>query len=148
MVWVSFSSQYGTKPPDATLFFRHYSSQATVTRDSARPIWPVGCYNHPRIIEPAYPYGTKDQDLLSWPRPIRLVLTVPCATSVRPVPTVPVRRPCLARAPSTCLGICAPTRPCSCLRTFARMWRETARVGSDTTVTTRPGVMAKIYSAR
>ena len=35
------------------------------------------------------------QDLLSWPRPIRLVLTVPCTTSVRPVPTVPVPRPCV-----------------------------------------------------
>ena len=44
------------------------------------------------------PDQPKYQDLLSWPRPIRLVLTIPCATSMRPVPTVPVRRPCLARA--------------------------------------------------
>ena len=44
------------------------------------------------------PDQSKYQDLLSWPRPIRLVLTVPCTTSVHPVPTVPVRRPCLARA--------------------------------------------------
>ena len=46
------------------------------------------------------------QDLLSWPRPIRLVLTVPCATFMRPVPTVPVRRPCLARTRPHAGGIC------------------------------------------
>ena len=149
---LSLASQYGTIV--AIVFFRRYSSRATVTQDSARPIWPVGCYNHPpfrirrprRIIEPAYPYRTKDHDILSWPRPIRLVLTVPCATSVRPVPTVPVRRPCLARARPHALAS-ATTRPCSCPRTSARMWRETARVGSDTTVTTRPGITAKIYSS-
>src|SRR6185312_4752165 len=95
------------------------------------------------------------QDLLSWPRPIRLVLTVPCTMSVRPVPTVPVPRPCVQcrRIPDARASVptrarphavaSATTRPCSCPRTYARMWRETARVGSDTTVTTRPGVTVK-----
>jgi len=109
---VNWSGPYGTIV--AIVFFRRYSSRATVTQDSARPIWPVGCYNHPpfrirrprRIIEPAYPYRTKDHDILSWPRPIRLVLTVPCATSVYPVPMVPVRRPCLARTRPHAGGIC------------------------------------------
>ena len=38
------------------------------------------------LVEPAYPYGTKEQDLLSWPRPIRLVLTISCAMSVGSLP--------------------------------------------------------------
>ena len=54
------------------------------------------------------PDQPKYQDLLSWPRPIRLVLTIPCATSVRPVPTVPVRRPCLARARPHALASAPP----------------------------------------
>src|SRR6185312_9550318 len=40
----------------------------------------------------------------------------------------------------------ATTRPCSCPRTSARIWRETARVDPDTTVTTRPGVTAAVVA--
>ena len=57
-----------------------------------------GYYNHPpRTRRPRrVPDQPKyHQNLLSWPRPIRLVLTVPCTTSVRPVPMVPVPRPCV-----------------------------------------------------
>jgi len=70
----------------------------------------MGCYNHPlRTRRPRrVPDQPKYQDLLSWTRPIRLVLTVSCATSVRPVPMVPVRRPCLARARPHALASAPP----------------------------------------
>ena len=158
LVCTPLAIHYGTKPTllqySATLQYPG-TTAATVTRKSAH--WPgptgprVGCYNHPplRIRRPhRVPDQPKYQDLLSWSHPIHLVLMVPCATSVRLVPTVPVRRPCLARTRPHAGGNCAPTRPCSCPRTSARMWRETARVRSDTTVTTRPGRTAKIYSSR
>ena len=104
MVWVPFNFQYGTKS-------RRYSTY-TVLANLARPTLARGLLQssplrtrHPRRVpdQPKY-----HQDLLSWPRPIRLVLTVPCATSVRPVPTVPVRRPCLARARPHALASAPP----------------------------------------
>ena len=46
----------------------------------------------------------------------------PCATSMRPVPTAHPKctRTNPPRARAHAGGICAPTRPCSCLRTYAR----------------------------
>ena len=155
LVWVPFNFQYGTKS-------RRYST-ASVLANLARPSLTRGLLQssplrtrRPRRV----PDQPKYQDLLSWPRPIRLVLTVPCTTSVRPVPTVPVPRPCVqCRASPMPAHLCphtpahmpvasATTRSCSCPHTSTRMWREIARIGFDTTVTTRPGVTAKIYSAR
>ena len=48
-------------------------------------------------------------------------LSSPCATSVRPVPTAHPRCPRTdpPRARAHAGGICAPTCPCSCLRTYA-----------------------------
>ena len=45
----------------------------------------------------------------------------PCATSVHPVPTAHPRCPCTdpPRAHAHVGGICAPTRPCSCIRIYA-----------------------------
>jgi len=84
-------------------FFRCYSSRATVPPGIRPGPSDPFCYNHPpfRIRRPVESSNQLKyhQDLLFWPHPIRLVLTVPYTTSVRSVPTVPVP------------GICAHTRP-------------------------------------
>ena len=78
------------------------------------------------------------------PRPIRLVLTIPCATSVGSLPTAHV-----------CVR---PHMPVASV--FSRAQRVHVRAllpvrgvkpreyGSDTPVTTRPEITAKIYSTR
>ena len=90
-------STRATVPPSATVSARH-CSHGLLQSSPLRT-------RRPRRV----PDQPKYQDLLSWPRPIHLVLTVPCATSVHPVPTVPVRRPCLARARPHALAS-APSR--------------------------------------
>ena len=128
LVCVPFHFQYGINS-------RCYST-TTVLANLARPTnpWAVTIIplrtRRPRRVpdQPKY-----HQDLLSWPRPIRLVLTVSCTTSVRPVPTVPVPRPCVQcrripdaraltrHAPVHMPVASATTRPCSCPRTCVRM---------------------------
>ena len=112
LVWVPFHFQYGINS-------RCYST-ATVLANLARPTnpWAVTIIplrtRRPRRVpdQPKY-----HQNLLSWPRPIRLVLTV---SSVRPVPAHPrCPRTDPPRARAHAGGICIPTRPCSCLRTCA-----------------------------
>ena len=145
MVWLSTNFQYGTIPADEQccdstvpdeLQYSSYSNRHQARPNSAT----VPELQYPSATVPArhcshgllqssplrtrrprrVPDQPKYQDLLSWPRPIRLVLTVPCATSVRPVPTVPVRCPCLAHTRPHALAS-ATTRPCSFPRTYARM---------------------------
>ena len=106
LVWVHFYSQYGTKLPPC------YSSMS-LQYPGPNGIWPVLLQSSP--LRTRRPRRVPDQpkyhqDLLSWPRPIRLVLTVPCATSVRPVPTVPVPRPCVQCRRILDARASAPTR--------------------------------------
>ena len=87
---------------------RRYST-ATVLANLALPI--LVTITHPLGFDAPVESSNQlkyHQDLLYWLRPIRLVLTVPCATFVRPVPTVPVRRPCLARARPHALASAPP----------------------------------------
>ena len=105
--WIYFYSQYGTKGRRATV-------ACCYSNPGPSGVWPRSVLLQSIPLRTRRPRRVPDQpkyhqDLLSWPRPIRLVLTVPCTTSVRPVPTVPAPRPCVQ-----CRRICAHTRPPTC----------------------------------
>ena len=106
--WIYFYSQYGTKGRCATVACCYSNPAHLVSSPDACSvtITPLRTRRPRRVPDqPKY-----HQDLLSWPRPIRLVLTVPCTTSVRPVPTVPVPRPCVQCRRILDARASAPTR--------------------------------------
>ena len=95
------------------------------------------------LVEPAYPYGTKEQDHLSW------------ATSHTSSANDPMCHVRGFTASSPCVSVHMPVAS-----VFPRAQRAHVRAllpvrgvkpreyGSDTPVTTRPGIMTKIYSTR
>jgi hypothetical protein len=135
LVCLSFRFRYGTKLGSTVLLLQCRTFGPAQHGPRAVTITPPLSTRRPRRdIETTYPYGTKEQDFLSWPRPIRLVLTIPCVTSVGPLlasPCVSVHMPVASVPPR--VPVCG-VKP----REF----------GSDTPVTTRPGITTKIYSTR
>ena len=109
----------------------------------------MGRDNLPRLgfdvlVEPAYPYGTNEQDLFSWSRPIRLVLTIPYATSVGSLSAAHV---CVR--PHMPVASVSPRAQRAHVRTLLPVRGVKPReYGSDTPVTTRHMITAKIYSTR
>ena len=78
------------------------------------------------------------------PRPIRLVLTIPCTTSVGSLPTAHM---CVC--PHMPVASVSPHAQRAHVRALLPVRGVKPReFGSDTPVTTRPGITAKIYSAR
>ena len=111
--WIYFYSQYGTKGRRATVACFYSNLSHLASGPAHGPVLlqsPPLSTRRPRRVpdQPKY-----HQDLLSWPRPIRLVLTVPCTTSVRPVPTVSVPRPCVQcrRIPDARASVPTRARP-------------------------------------
>ena len=123
LVCTPLAIQYGTKPTPLqySALLQYPRHPISYSSSQIGPLgWPTGGMLQSSPLRTRRPRRVPDQpkyqqDLLSWPRPIRLVLTVPCAMSVRPVPTVPVRRPCLARARPHALASAPP-----CARAHAR----------------------------